>query len=149
MRLTLEGPRAPGLFPKLGRTTNVFLSFISKATMTVHQTLIELGLIQPLKPGTRPASKTAYLEKRREAQRLRRKIKKEAQAQGVEPKLKPIGRPPIYNSPDEVILARRASDKASKARQAERLSEAIKAAFNKEANEAGPGKAQEASTQTD
>ena len=117
--------------------------------MTVHQTLIELGLIQPLKPGTRPASKTAYLEKRREAQRLRRKIKKEAQAQGVEPKLKPIGRPPIYNSPDEVILARRASDKASKARQAERISEAIKAAFNKEAKGAGQGKAQEASTQTD
>ena len=67
----------------------------------------------------------------------------------MEPKLKPIGMPPIYNSPDEVILARRASDKASKARQAERISEAIKAAFNKEANEAGPGKAQEASTQTD
>ena len=125
-----------------------FLSSIYKATMTVHQTLIELGLIQPLKPGTRPASKTAYLEKRREAQRLRRKIKKEAQTLGVEPKLKPIGRRAIYSSPEEVILARRASDRASKARQAERISEAIKAAFAK-AKEAEQGQAQEAATQTD
>ena len=111
--------------------------------MTVHQALVELRLLQPLKPGTRLASKTAYLEKRREAQRLHRKIKKEAQALGVEPKLKPIGRPPIYNSPDEILLARRASGRASKARQAERISEAIKAAsITKE-----PG--QEAATRND
>ena len=104
---------------------------MSKETMTVHQTLVELGLLQPLKPGIRPASKSAYLEKRREAQRLRRKIKKEAQALGVEPKLKPIGRPVIYNTSDEALLARKASDRASKARQAERISEAIRAAIGK------------------
>ena len=105
---------------------------MSKETMTVHQTLVELGLLQPLKPGTRPPSKTAYLEKRREAQRLRRKIKKEAQALGVEPKLKPIGRPLTYNTTDEALLARRASDRASKARQAERISEAIRLAIGKQ-----------------
>ena len=64
--------------------------------MTIHQTLVELGLLEPFQLGTRPASKTAYLEKRREAQRRRRKIKKAAQTLGVEPKLKPIGKPDIY-----------------------------------------------------
>jgi hypothetical protein len=65
---------------------------------------------------------------------------------GIEPKLKPTGRPVTYNTPDEALLARRAADRASKARQAQRISEAIKAAF--EAKEAGQGKAKEASTQT-
>ena len=96
---------------------------------TIHKTLVELGVLEPLKPGARPSSKAAYLEKRRNAQRLRRKLKKEAREQGVEPKLKPIGRPPIHETPEDAIIARRLSDKQSKARQTERMVEAIKRAL--------------------
>ena len=96
---------------------------------TIHKTLVELGILEPLKPGVRPNSKAAYLEKRRDAQRLRRKLKKEAKEQGLEPKLKPVGRPPIHEPPEEALQARRLSDKQSKARQTERMVEAIKRAL--------------------
>ena len=59
------------------------------------------------------------------------KSKRKHRPGGVEPKIKPIGRPVIYNTPDEALLARRAADRASKARQAERISEAIRAAIGK------------------
>ena len=102
---------------------------------TIHKTLVELGILEPLKPGVRPSSKAAYLEKRRDAQRLRRKLEKEAREQGLEPKLKPVGRPPIHETPEEALQARRKSDRESKARQTERMAEAIKRAL---ATKTGP-----------
>ena len=96
---------------------------------SIHKTLVELGVLEPLKPGVRPSSKAAYLEKRRDAQRLRRKLKKEAREQGLEPKLKPVGRPPIHETPEEALQARRKSDRECKARQVERMTEAIKRAL--------------------
>ena len=105
--------------------------------MTIHKTLVELGIVDPLKQGGRPTSRAAYLEKRRDAQRLRRNIKKEAKDLGVEPKLKPVGRSAIHEPPEAALQARRRSDKQSKARQLERMSETIKKAF---ADKAGPDK---------
>ena len=72
---------------------------LTMTTATIHKTLVELGVLEPLKPGVKPSSKAAYLEKRRDAQRLRRKLKKEAKEQGLEPKLKPVGRPPHSRNP--------------------------------------------------
>jgi hypothetical protein len=97
--------------------------------MTLYSTLVEMGLLERLKPGF-PAN--APEERRRrisECQRNRRQAQKQALNNGIEWIPKKAGRPPKYSTPEEAVQARRELYRAGKARQVQRMTEAIQKAI--------------------
>ena len=97
--------------------------------MTLYSTLVEMGLLERLKPGF-PAN--APEERRRritECQRNRRQAQKQSLNNGVEWIPKKAGRPPKYSTPEEALQAKRELHRAGKARQVQRMTEAIQKAI--------------------
>ena len=99
--------------------------------------LVEMGLIERLKPGF-PANPPEERRRRiTECQRNRRNAQKETFKNGIEWIPKKTGRPPKYSTPEEALQAKRELYRQSKARQLERMAEAIqKAILEKKEDEA-------------
>ena len=97
--------------------------------MTLYNMLVEMGIIERLKPGF-PANPPEERRRRiTECQRNRRQAQKEALANGLEWTPKKAGRPPKYSTPEEALQAKRELYRANKARQVQRMTEAIQKAI--------------------
>jgi DNA-binding FadR family transcriptional regulator len=88
-----------------------------------------MGIKERLKPGF-PANPPEERRRRiTECQRNRRPTHKQALKNGLEWTPKKPGRPPKYSTPEEALQAKRELYRASKARQAQRMTEAIQKAI--------------------
>ena len=97
--------------------------------MTMYSRLVELGILERLKPGF-PANPPEERRRRiTECQRSRRLAQKEAVTNGLEWIPKKAGRPPKHSTPEEALHAKRELYRASKARQVQRMTEAIQKAI--------------------
>jgi hypothetical protein len=105
--------------------------------MTIYSMLVDMGIIERLKPGFPANSPEERRRRITECQRNRREAQKEAARNGLEWEPKKAGRPSKYSTPEEAIQAKRELYRASKARQLERMAEAIqKAILEKKEDEA-------------
>ena len=97
--------------------------------MTIHSMLVDMGIIERLKPGFQ--ANTAEEKRRRisECQRNRRQAQKYAFVNGVEWIQKKAGRPPKYSAPEEALGAKREMYRTNKAKQIQRMTEAIQKAI--------------------
>ena len=97
--------------------------------MTIHSMLVEMGIIEKLKPGFPACTPEERRRRISECQRNRRQAQKESLAKGVEWIPKKAGRPPKYNTPEEALEAKREMYRTNKARQLQRMTEAIQKAL--------------------
>ena len=93
--------------------------------MTLHNELVELGVLQKLQPGFKACSIEEKRARLNACQQARRRARKEAKASGIPWIPKHIGRPPKYSTLEEALVAKREVYRASKARQTQRIVEAI------------------------
>ena len=96
--------------------------------MTLYSTLDEMGFLERLKPGF-PANAPERRRRISECQRNRRQAQNQALNNGIEWIQKKASRPPKYNTPEEASQARRELYRAGKARQVQRMTEAIQKAI--------------------
>ena len=97
--------------------------------MTIHSMLVYMGIIDRLKPGFQASTAEERRRRISECQRNRRQAQKDAPAKGLEWIQKKAGRPPKYSTPEEALEAKREMYRASKARQLQRMTEAIQKAI--------------------
>ena len=88
-----------------------------------------MGIIEKLKPGFQACTPEERRRRISECQRNRRQAQKDAFAKGLEWIPKKAGRPPKYSTPEEALEAKREMYRANKARQIQRMAEAIQKAI--------------------
>ena len=88
-----------------------------------------MGIMEKLKPGFQACTAEERRRRISECQRNRRQAQKDAFANGVEWIPKKAGRPPKYNTQEEAVEAKREMYRANKARQLQRMTEAIQKAL--------------------
>jgi hypothetical protein len=91
--------------------------------------LVEMGLMEKLKPGFQASTPEERRRRISECQRNRRQAQKDAFTKGIEWIPKKAGRPPKYSTPEEALEAKREMYRANKARQLQRMTEAIQKAI--------------------
>ena len=97
--------------------------------MTIHSMLVDMGIIERLKPGFQASTAEERRRRISECQRNRRQAQRDAFDMGLEWIPKKVGRPPKYSTPEEASEAKREMYRVSKARQLQIMTEAIQQAI--------------------